>query len=450
MKVRFLSLFGLLFFGACAKSELGKTFPQQKQYTLQSLQLFGGSDEDIAHAMIATQDGGFAVFGNTKSTDGDLDDKTLPVSDLLLIKYAADASLEWHTTYGGSEDDRGHSLVQLSDGGYALLGYSMSQDGDASLNQGQHDNWVIRTDAFGTILWEKSFGFSGHDHAYSIIATQDGGLLFNGFLDVTSSGGQGATSQKGGESARHGVGEFWVHKINLAGEIEWRYYFGGTNNDRSYDAVQTNQGDFIVVGTSESEDVDVSNPHGGYDIWIIKLNSNGQMIWQRSFGGSQYDAANAVILDPSQNIYVLGNTFSEDQDISSPLGQSDMWLLSLNQAGQLRSEQSFGGSAFDVGRDLAFDAQGNLWLAGYSQSKDKDFSLNVGENDIALLQLDQNLFPQQHFSLGGSGLDIAHAVLPLNDGRLLVTGTSESQNGLFLNNRGGKDIFIALWDVVLE
>ena len=88
--------------------------------------------------------------------------------------------------------------------------------------------------------------------------------------------------------------------------------------------------------------------------------------------------------------------------------------------------------------------------AGYSQSEDIDFSSNAGENDIALLQLDQNLFPQQHFNLGGNGLDIAHAVLPLEGGRLFVVGTSESQSGLFLSNRGGKDIFIALWDVVLE
>lgn len=450
MKVCFLSIFSFLLFGACAKNGIENTFPQQELHTLQSLQLFGGSDEDIAHAIIPTQDGGFAILGNTKSTDGNLDNKTLPVSDLLFIKFTADAIPEWHATYGGSEDDRGHSLVQLSDGGYVILGYSMSQDGDASLNQGQHDNWVIRTDASGAILWEKSFGFSGHDHAYNIIATQDGGFLFNGFLDVTSSGGQGTTFQKGALSARHGVGEFWVHKINLAGEIEWRQYFGGTNNDRSYDAVQTDEGNFIVVGTSESEDVDISNPHGGYDIWVIKLDPNGQLIWERSFGGSQYDSANAVILDQAQNIYVLGNTFSEDQDISSPLGHSDMWLLSLNQAGQLLSEQTFGGTDFDVGRDLAFDTQGNLWLVGYSQSEDIDFSRNEGDNDIVLLQLDKNLFPKQHFNLGGSGLDIAHAVLPLNDGRLLVTGTSESQNGLFLNNRGGKDIFVALWDVVLE
>jgi hypothetical protein len=450
MKSSFFSLICLLFFGACAKSSLENTFPQQENNDLQSLQLFGGSDEDIAHAIIATQDGGFAVLGNTKSIDGDLNGKNLPVSDLLLIKYTADATPEWHATYGGSLDDRGHSLVQLSDGGYALLGYSMSQDGDASVNQGQHDNWVIRTDASGQLLWEKSFGFSGHDHAYNIIATQDGGLLFNGFLDVTSSAGQGTSFQKGSTSARHGVGEFWVHKINLAGDIEWRQYFGGTNNDRSYDAVQTNAGDYIIVGTSESDDVDISQPRGGYDVWVIKLNQRGQVIWERSFGGSEYDAANAVVLDQTENIYVFGNTFSGDQDISSPLGHSDMWLISLNQNGDLLSERSFGGSSFDVGRDLAFAPNGALWLVGYSQSEDIDFSTNGGDNDIAILQLDQNLFPQQHFNLGGSGLDIAHAALPLEDGRLLVVGTSESQDGLFQNNQGGKDIFVALWNVISE
>ena len=98
----------------------------------------------------------------------------------------------------------------------------------------------------------------------------------------------------------------------------------------------------------------------------------------------------------------------------------------------------------------AFDTQGNLWLVGYSQSEDIDFSSNEGDNDVALLQLDQNLFPQQHFNLGGNGLDIAHAVLPLEDRKLLVVGTSESQEGLFQNNQGEKDIFVALWNVVLE
>ena len=165
------------------------------------MQLFGGSEEDIAHAVISTEDGGFAVLGNTKSINGDVTDKSVEVSDLLLIKYNAEGTKSWSATYGGSQDDRGHSLVQLADGGYVLLGYSMSDDLDASVNQGQHDNWVIRVDATGQLLWEKSLVFPGHDHAYNIIATQDGGLLFNGFLDVTSSEGAGASSKIGASSA---------------------------------------------------------------------------------------------------------------------------------------------------------------------------------------------------------------------------------------------------------
>ena len=228
----FFSSFLILFFAvACSKSFLEGSFPTDEKHSLKSLQLFGGSQEDIAHAIIATQDGGFAVLGNTKSNDGDLEAKRTNVSDLLLIKFNAAANVEWYRTYGGSKDDRGHSLVQLADGGFAFLGYSMSQDGDASINQGQHDNWVIRVDAMGQIVWEKSFGFAGHDHAYNIITTSDGGLFFNGFLDVTASNGEGQDGKQYSKSSRHGVGEFWCHKLDINGNLQWRRYFGGTSND---------------------------------------------------------------------------------------------------------------------------------------------------------------------------------------------------------------------------
>ena len=129
---------------------------------------FGGTNEDIAHAVIETQDGGFAVFGNTKSVDGDITDKLVEESDLLLLKFDAAAELEWTKTYGGSGDDRGHSLIQMDDGGYTLLGYSQSADGLGSNNEGQHDNWILRVDSQGVFMWERSFGYPGHDHAYSI------------------------------------------------------------------------------------------------------------------------------------------------------------------------------------------------------------------------------------------------------------------------------------------
>ena len=444
------SLFLAFVLLACEKTDWPRSSSQSTHYQFTNVQLFGGTEEDVAHAVIATADGGFAVLGNTKSSNGDIADKTTEISDLLFVKYNSNGEKEWSATYGGSGDDRGHSLVQLVDGGYALLGYSMSSDLDASVNQGQHDNWVIRITATGNILWEKSFGFAGHDHAYNIIATQDGGLLFNGFLDVTSSGGAGASSKTNANSARHGVGEFWVHKIDLNGNIQWRYYFGGSNNDRSYDAVETTQEDFILVGTSESNDVDISQARGDYDIWVVKINAAGQMMWEKSLGGSAYDGANAVALDTEDNIFVFGHTLSQNVDISSPLGNADAWLAKLNGEGELLQEFTYGGTAFDLGKDLTIDNEQQLWLCGFSRSADIDLTENNGDNDVFLMQLNNRLLPNQTFSLGGNAADLAQAMTFLPDNSIVVVGSTESTDGPFRNNRGNKDIFIARWHPILE
>lgn len=435
---------------ACVPSSWEQTTPDVKHYARKWIKTFGGSEEDIAHDIITTVDGGFALLGNSQSTDGDLHGKTRTGSDIVLMKFNAAGSLEWVQNYGGSEDDRGHSLVQLADNGYLLLGYAMSADGDLNRNEGQHDNWVLRVDDHGELIWQKSFGFSGHDHAYHILATQDGGFLFNGFLDVTASEGLGATEKQESNPARHGVGEFWVHKIDANGTLQWRKYFGGTNNDRSYAAVEVTGQNYVLVGTSESTDVDIRSPRGGYDIWVVKLDNNGNLLWERSFGGSAADGANAVVYTGDETLVVLGNSFSNDQDISSPLGNSDFWLLTLDLNGTLIAERSYGGTAFDLGRDLVVTHDQYFWLTGYSRSSDVDLAINQGDNDVALFYVDSNQFPQQQFTLGGSGQDLAHALVEYGQGGVLVTGSTESADGDFTQNRGDKDIFIAYWDLISQ
>ena len=101
-------------------------------------------------------------------------------------------------------------------------------------------------------------------------------------MDVTASNGEG-NSGKPSKAKRHGVGEFWCHKIDANGNIQWQRYFGGTNNDRSYDAIQTREGNFLIVGTTESNDVDVKNPKGSYDVWVVMVSPFGDMIWENSF-----------------------------------------------------------------------------------------------------------------------------------------------------------------------
>ena len=434
-------LFIFTFFFGCVKSELSI---DNKSYKLDYIKTFGGSNDDEANDIINTSDGGFMVIGSSKSSDGLIQKKIGSESDILLIKFDSNKSIEWVKNYGGSKDDRGQSVVEVSGIGYALLGYSMSNDGDASNNEGFHDNWVILIDSIGNIIWEKSYGFSGHDHAYNIIKTKDGNLFFNGFLDVTASRGLGST-EKVEKSIKHGVGEFWCHKIDLDGNILWRKYFGGTNNDRSYDSIETAEGDFILVGSSESSDNDISSPKGSYDIWVIKLTSNGDFLWERSYGGSKYETANSIIQSSDNKIHILGSTLSNDKDISFQMGSSDFWLLTLDSDGNLLSEQTFGGSNFDRGEKIEIDGKDNLWIIGYSKSIDFDFNSNKGKNDAVLIQLSKNRILKEILSIGAEGEDIANSLIHFNENEIIVAGYSDSKEDFFVENKGGKDIFLAFF-----
>jgi len=435
------TIFIFTFFFGCVKSELSF---ESKNYELNYIKSFGGSNDDEANDIINTSDGGFMVIGSSTSSDGLIQNKMGLESDIILMKFDSDKSIEWVKNYGGSRDDRGQSVVEVFGIGYALLGYSMSNDGDASNNEGFHDNWVILIDSKGDIIWEKSYGFSGHDHAYNIIKTKDGNLFFNGFLDVTASRGLGST-KKVGKSIKHGVGEFWCHKIDLEGNILWRKYFGGTNNDRSYDSVETSDGDFLIVGSSESNDIDISSPKGSYDIWVIKLSSNGDLLWERSYGGSKYETANSIIQSADKKIHILGSTLSNDKNISFQMGSSDFWLLTIDSDGNLLSEQTFGGSNFDKGKKIEIDSKDNLWLTGYSRSTDFDFNFNKGKNDAVLIQLSKNRILKEVFEIGAEGEDIANSLIHFNENEIIVAGYSDSKEDYFEENKGGKDIFLAFF-----
>ncbi len=436
----------LFIFVSCSPiTETNWSFLPPVLNTWESVQTYGGSHEDIANAIIVTQDGGFAVIGNTKSTDGNFSMKTRTGSDLFLMKFSAEKKLEWIQTYGGSDDDRGHGLVQLSDEGFALIGYSKSSDGDASINKGQHDNWVLRTDKKGIVLWEKSFGYLGHDHAYNIIATSDGGLFFNGFLDVTASNGLGQDKKEAHFSSRHGVGEFWVHKIDLDGNIQWRRYFGGTSNDRSYDAIQSTDGGYVIVGSSESQDVDITRSRGSYDIWIIKINDNGNLLWECSIGGSEYDKGNAIVETMTGEYLVLGQTYSSDGDILDQSGSSDILMARLSKLGIIEEVKTLGDSGFETAKSIIERPDGTFVLVGQKSSSSVNYGEQAISNDVSLYYTLPNGNLIKSSKLSGAGLDEANDLVMTQEGKIIVVGSSESSSGDFKNSNGDKDVFIAFW-----
>jgi len=160
------------FIFSCAKEDAEIAFDSLKtefKGELEWSKNFGGSGNESAQAIIKTTDGGYAVLGYTGSTNGDISTKSQEENDYWFLKFDENGSLQWNKTFGGSKDDIGQSLVQTSDGGYILTGYSMSSDGDVSNNEGFHDNWILKLDVQGNLEWESSYGFSGHDHSYDII-----------------------------------------------------------------------------------------------------------------------------------------------------------------------------------------------------------------------------------------------------------------------------------------
>jgi len=437
------ALIFLLIFFNCSKETFDNWSSNNKIFKgeLSWIKTFGGSNEDFAKTVIETYDGGIAIIGSTNSTDGTIKDKNIPETDFWFLKLNSDGEILINKTYGGSGDDRGQSLIEMLDGGFLLIGYSKSSDGDGSRNQGFHDNWIIRIDFQGKIIWEKSVGFSGHDHAYSIIKTQDGGFFITGFLDVTASNGAGDFEKE--INSRHGVGEFWGHKLNSQGKIVWSRFFGGSNNDRSYDVIETQEGGFIMVGSTESNDFDISNNFGSYDFWVIKIDKKGTLIWEKNYGGSGIDIANSIEVLPNNNFLILGYSYSDDMQRVNSKGDSDFWLVEIDTNGNLINDRSFGGSLFDSGQDICIGPSGSYFLTGFSQSLDGDLNNNNGNNDITVFHITPNGVPINTYTVGGSNSDLGFSSIFSSSGKLYIVGSTESKDLYFSNSFGEKDLFIA-------
>ena len=402
--------------------------------------IIGGSEEDIVKKVVATNDGGFVLVGNTKSIDGYFEIKDRIGNDVFLIKYDLEGQLEWINTYGGTDDDVGNDVIETEDGQFYLIGYSKSSNGDASINKGQHDNWLIKIDSKGKLIWEKSYGFAGHDHAYNIIKTNDGGLFFNGFIDVTASQGEGA-------SLRHGVGEFWCHKVDMNGEIIWRKYFGGSNNDRSYDAVETSDGGFILVGTSESQDVEKTISFGSYDIWVIKISSSGNLIWEKSYGGSAIDEGVKIIKSQDDNYMIIGNTNSKIINGVNTIGKNDFLMIKINSSGTVLNMFRHGSTEFDYAKDIIQTKDGSYFITGYSRNPKNIEGASLKNNAVFLIQTQRSGIIQNAWELNGENEDLGYSISQLNNGSIVLVGTTESIDSDFIYKKTtSKDIFIAILD----
>ena len=402
------------------------------------IQTLGGSKNDALSSVKKTADGGYIVAGFTQSNDFDIDSKTNESFDFLVSKFSFDNTLEWQKTFGGSDDDRAADIVQTLDGGFAVLGYSKSSDINVSENAGAQDFWLLKISSLGSLLWEKTFGFSGTDFGTALLATKDGGFLITGVLDVSSSGGQGNAKST---AVNHSGGDYWVIKTDLTGNLEWSRFFGGSFTEIPLGIVETDDHNFIIAGSSDSDDFNISNNLGTYDFWIIKIAPTGSLIWEKSFGGSEIDEARAITTSSDGNFMVVGDTRSLDIDVSENNGAADVWIVKFSAEGSLIWEKTIGGTSFDTARAIYKTQDNGFLIAGSSRSLDNDFE-NNGQNDALILKIDSNGSLLWQKTIGGSQIDFLYGITELNNKAIIAVGESSSSDKDITENKGFTDALI--------
>ena len=201
--------------------------------------------------------------------------------------------------------------------------------------------------------------------------------------------GQSA-SNNGNVTGNHGGYDFWVVKLASDGAVQWQKSLGGTGADYAYCVRQTIDHGYVVVGNSNSNDGDVSGNHGSGDVWVVKLDNTGSLQWQRCLGGSNGEGAKCVLQTSSDGYIIAGETYSNDGDVVGNQGSNDVWLVKLDAGGSLVWQHTYGGSGGEFANDIAETGDGGYVIAGGSTSNDGDVTGNHGGGMDYWLLKDRN------------------------------------------------------------
>lgn len=228
--------------------------------------------------------------------------------------------------------------------------------------------------------------------------------------------------------------------------FEWQDNYGGSGIDAGSKIIACTNGDFLVAGNSESSNGNVSSNKGSRDAWIVRLNPSGQIIWEKNFGGSKFDVATSAIELMDGNFIVTGYTSSTNGDVTNNHGSFDAWLLKISSSGSLQWQKTFGGTNNDFAESVSFTADGGYILGGSSYSNNGNVTGNHGDEDFWVVKTDSLGVIQWQRSVGGSGYEQCFSAIVLNDGTYLAVGVSNSNNGDLSGSHGGYDCMVARID----
>ncbi len=353
----------------------------------------GGSLDDYGYSVAATLDGNYIIAGYSASSDGDVPSNR-GMHDFFVAKITGAGNLLWTNTYGFSSHDHAHKIIPTKDGGFFVAGYSDYAGIDAAGQTGNHGEGHqmrgaaatlhgvgefvgIKIDANGNFMWYRYFGGTKNDRVNDIVECNDAGLIMIGY---TESNDFDVPTSKGSY-------DYWAIKLHADGEFHWKKNYGGSGIDQAFAIAKTDHNSYLIGGRSNSSDGDVTNAKGNFDAWIINIDDEGKMIWEKSFGGTDFDVASSIKKTSDGKFVVVGNTRGSMGNDANK-GENDFWIFKIddNANSDMIWQKTFGGSSFDLAADVVFN-NNEYTIIGDSQSNDIDVPANKGQNDIWVIKV---------------------------------------------------------------
>jgi parallel beta-helix repeat protein len=340
---------------------------------------FGGADQDNPWSVVQTADGGYLIVGDTLSYGAGSD-------DVWVVKTDSLGNKEWSKPYGGSNYDRGRSVARTFDGGYIIAGYTNSY------GAGIDDFWLVKLDADGNKEWDRTIGDTGRDRACFILQRVDGGYAIVGYTKSVGAGNE----------------DVLLVKISDDGQESWNWY-GGSNSDVGLCLVQSTDGGFAIAGYTNSFG------SGSYDFYLIKTDPNGGLQWAKTYGGTGSDQAYSVIQTADGGYLLAGDT-------TSGAGPYDFMLVKTDKDGNIKPgwPKTYGGSGADTVWAVIETYDGGFLVVGDTTS------YGAGAEDFWLVKTDSSGNVEWTRTYGGTGSDTASSIQQTGDGGYVVTGRTNS------------------------
>ena len=426
---------------------------------------FGGSGIDYGYAVCQTRDGGYIATGQTASTDGDVTGGH-GGADVWVTKISATGALQWEKSLGGSGAEAAYSILQTADGGYALAGFTNSNDGDVSGNHGNRDFWMVKLDTAGAIQWQKCLGGSADDICNSMVQTSDGGYILAG----SSTSNDSEVSGHKGPSTIFDEPDAWVVKIDDTGAIQWENSYGGSSYDYANSIRQTPEGGYIMACSSGSTDGDITcGCLVGYSgtllelyYWVVKLSAAGAIEWRKVYGGGNSSEPSCINRTMDGGYIINGYTRAPDSSECLITGSAsagiivtghhglddnkDLWVIKTDDSGNVQWNRCLGTFGDDVGSTVLQTADSGYAVLGsvdvFSGPSGDVTSSHGGGDDYWLAKLNTRGDIMWNQTFGGSNNEVAYSMAATTDGGYVISGIAQSTDGQVTGNHGSVDYWI--------